>query len=68
MMIELHMGDAITAFNLLKSEMVGAKVLHPELGVMGAKRIETWSTKAGLQLEYHISNGGCSLIITKPSK
>lgn len=68
MMIELHMGDAINAFNLLKHEMVGVKVLHEELGAMGAVRVEMWSTKVGLSLEYHMSNGGCSLIINKPSK
>ena len=62
-MIELHMGDAISAFNLLKHEMVCEKVLHAEMGVMGAGRVEMWSTKVGLSLEYHMSNGGCSLII-----
>ncbi|MFS7359019.1 DUF551 domain-containing protein [Rahnella inusitata] len=64
--LELHMGEAMHVFDALKDECLDSNVFDAHLGAMGAYRVEKWSTKIGVLLEYTEANGGCSLKITTP--
>lgn len=64
--LELHMGEAMHVFDALKDECLDSNLYDEHLGAMGAYRVEKWSTKIGVLLEYTEANGGCSLKITTP--
>jgi hypothetical protein len=61
-----HMGDCRSILEILRAEFVSHTVDRPDLGAMGATRIETWRDKHGGILELHHSNGGCSLYRVMP--
>lgn len=63
----LHMGAAMGAFESLKGELISKHVENTHLGLLGATRVEIWTSKDGGTLRYEMSNGGCTLIVG-PSK
>lgn len=63
-----HMGEALDIFNAIKVEQVGRQVLNAELGSMGATEVTTWTSKVGLMLEMHTTNGGCTLVVMEANQ
>lgn len=58
-----HMGPAMAIFEALKLNKLRETIVNSELGVMGATKIETWSTKLGSEMHMYYANGGCTLYV-----
>lgn len=63
----LHMGAAMEALESLRGELISKHVENGHLGLLGATRVEIWTSKDGGTLRFEMSNGGCTLI-AEPTK
>ena len=63
----LHKGAAMNAIESLIGEVISKHVENAHLGLLGATRVETWTSKDGGTLRFEMSNGGCTLI-AEPTK
>ncbi|HGU5457951.1 TPA: hypothetical protein ACM9YU_002531 [Klebsiella pneumoniae] len=66
-MYTLYMVDAECVFNALRRNKISTDVRNEYLGVMGAEKVDLWSSHLGGALEFISANDGCHLNIYPPS-